>query len=196
MKRLFDILISVIGLLFLLPLFTIIGLTVALTSKGGAFYKQTRVGKGNIDFDMLKFRTMYIDSDKGGNLITVGNRDSRITKTGYFLRKYKIDELPQLWNVLVGDMSLVGPRPEVRKYVDMYNSEQLNVLSVKPGITDRASIEYSNENELLGNAEDPEKEYIENVMPAKLEMNLAYIKEKHLFSDIKIIIQTIVKIAC
>lgn len=194
MKRLFDILFSGFGLLFLLPLLTLIGISVALTSKGGVFYNQIRVGKGNIDFSMLKFRTMYTGADKGGKLITVGSRDSRITKTGYVIRKYKLDELPQLWNVFIGDMSLVGPRPEVRKYVDMYNEEQLLVLSVKPGITDRASIQYSNENELLGRAEDPEREYIENVLPAKLEMNLAYIKEKSIFSDVKIIFQTLFKI--
>lgn len=194
MKRLFDLLFSGIGLVFLLPFLIGIGISIQLTSKGGVFYRQIRVGKENVDFRMLKFRTMVTDADKDGKLITIGSRDSRITGIGYYLRKFKLDELPQLWNVFLGDMSLVGPRPEVRKYVDMYNEEQRMVLTVKPGITDKASIQYSNENELLGKSENPEKEYIENVMPAKLELNLVYIKEKSFFSDLKIIFQTILKI--
>ena len=193
LKRLFDIFFSVIGLIILLPFFIIITLLIVIDSPGGIFYKQIRVGKGNTDFYLFKFRSMRTDSDKKG-LLTVGGRDSRITRMGYFIRKYKIDELPQLINVLLGDMSLVGPRPEVRKYVDMYNEEQKKVLSLKPGITDYASIEYSNENELLGKAEDPEAVYINEIMPAKLKLILKYIAEQGIATDFKIIFRTIRKI--
>lgn len=193
LKRLFDIFFSFIGLIILLPFFIIIALLIVIDSPGGIFYKQIRVGKGNTDFYLFKFRSMRTDSDKKG-LLTVGGRDSRITRMGYFIRKYKIDELPQLINVLLGDMSLVGPRPEVRKYVEMYTVEQKKVLSVKPGITDYASIEYSNENELLGKAEDPEAVYIHEIMPAKLKLNLKYIAEQGLATDFKIIFRTIEKI--
>tara|TARA_R110000764_G_scaffold235861_1_gene330607 strand:+ start:112 stop:609 length:498 start_codon:yes stop_codon:yes gene_type:complete len=157
------------------------------------FYKQIRVGKNNKDFKLLKFRTMASGSDKKG-LITVGNNDSRITKPGAFLRKYKLDELPQLINVLIGDMSLVGPRPEVRKYVSLYTEKQLNVLSVKPGITDIASIKFSNENELLKGQDEPEKFYIETIMPEKLELNLEYINKMSFFYDLRLILMTIQKI--
>lgn len=193
MKRLFDICFSLFGLLFIFPWLLIIAVVIVLDSKGGVFYRQIRVGKNSRDFKIFKFRTMRPNSDKAG-LLTVGSRDNRVTKVGYFLRKYKLDELPQLINVLVGDMSFVGPRPEVRKYVDMYDAEQLNVLSVKPGITDYASIEYSNENELLAKSENPEKTYIDEVMPAKLNLNLKYIQEIGLVTDIKIIFKTIRKI--
>lgn len=192
-KRLFDIFFSLIGLIILLIPFLIISIIISLDSKGGVFYKQTRVGKNGADFSLLKFRSMATDSDKSG-LLTVGGRDNRITKIGYSLRKYKIDELPQLINVLFGEMSLVGPRPEVRKYVDLYNSEQKKVLSVKPGITDYASIEYSNENELLGKAENPEEVYINEIMPAKLKLNLKYIEEQGVITDLRIIFSTIGKI--
>lgn len=192
-KRLFDIFFSLIGLLVLFIPFIIISVIITLDSKGGVFYKQTRVGKDGVDFSLLKFRSMATGSDKSG-LLTVGGRDNRITKIGYSLRKYKIDELPQLINVLFGDMSLVGPRPEVRKYVELYNSEQKKVLSVKPGITDYASIEYSDENELLGKAENPEEVYITEIMPAKLKLNLKYIEEQGLGTDFKIIFSTIGKI--
>ncbi len=193
LKRLFDIFFSLIGLIFLLPFFLIIALLIIIDSRGGIFYKQIRVGKGNTDFYLFKFRSMATNSDKKG-LLTVGGRDSRITRMGYFIRKYKIDELPQLINVLFGDMSLVGPRPEVRKYVNLYNEEQKQVLSVKPGITDYASIEYCNENELLGKAEDPERVYITEIMPAKLKLNLKYIAEQGTTTDLKIIFRTIGKI--
>ena len=193
LKRIFDIIASFIGLLLLFPFLLIISILIVIDSRGGIFYRQVRVGKNNIDFKLFKFRTMATGSDKKG-LLTVGGRDSRITKIGYYLRKYKLDELPQLLNVLVGDMSLVGPRPEVRKYVDMYNAEQLKVLNAKPGITDYASIEYSNENELLAKSSDPEKTYIEEVMPAKLLLNQKYISEQGLGTDIKIIFRTIGKI--
>lgn len=193
LKRIFDIFFSCIGLVILLPFFIIIGLLLVIDSPGGVFYKQARVGKNNIDFYLFKFRSMRTGADKKG-LLTVGGRDSRITRMGYFIRKYKIDELPQLLNVFLGDMSLVGPRPEVRKYVDLYNEKQKQVLSVKPGITDYASIEYSNENELLGKAENPEQVYIDEIMPAKLKLNLKYIDEQGISTDLKIIFKTIGKI--
>jgi lipopolysaccharide/colanic/teichoic acid biosynthesis glycosyltransferase len=192
-KRLFDIFSSLIGLIILSPFLFIISLLVLFSSPGGIFYRQTRVGKNDKNFRLWKFRTMKPDSDKKG-LLTVGGRDPRVTGIGYFLRKYKMDELPQLINVLVGEMSLVGPRPEVRKYVDMYSPEQLRVLDVQPGITDYASIEYSNENELLAKSSDPEKTYIEEIMPAKLKLNMKYIEEKSLATDLKIIFRTIGKI--
>lgn len=192
-KRLFDIFFSLIGLVILFIPFLIIAILITIDSKGGVFYKQKRVGKDGVDFGLLKFRSMASGSDKSG-LLTVGGRDSRITKIGYTLRKYKIDELPQLINVLLGDMSLVGPRPEVRKYVELYNSDQKRVLSVKPGITDYASIEFSNENELLGKAENPEEVYINEIMPAKLKLNLKYIAEQGIRTDLKIIFSTIGKI--
>jgi lipopolysaccharide/colanic/teichoic acid biosynthesis glycosyltransferase len=193
LKRAFDIFFSFIGLLILLPFFLIISLLIILDSRGGIFYKQVRVGKNDSDFYLLKFRSMRTDADKKG-LLTVGGRDPRITRMGYYLRKYKIDELPQLLNVLKGDMSLVGPRPEVRKYVSLYNNEQKKVLSVQPGITDYASIEYSNENEILGKADDPEQVYIDEIMPAKLQLNLKYIAEKSIATDFKIIFRTLRKI--
>ncbi len=192
-KRLFDIFFSLIGLILLFIPFLFIAILISIDSSGGIFYKQKRVGKDGVDFDLLKFRSMATGSDRSG-LLTVGGNDSRITKIGYTLRKYKIDELPQLINVLSGEMSLVGPRPEVRKYVDLYNSEQKTVLSVKPGITDYASIEYSNENELLGKAEKPEEVYINEIMPAKLKLNLKYIAEQGISTDLKIIFKTIGKI--
>ena len=189
LKRIFDLTASLVLLLLLSPVLFMISLWIFLDSNGGIFYKQIRVGKHSKDFSLFKFRTMKTDSDSKG-LLTVGNRDPRITKSGYFLRKYKLDELPQLFNVFLGDMSLVGPRPEVRKYVDHYTDEQLQVLSVKPGITDWASIEYVDENQLLANAENPEKLYIEEIMPAKLKLNLKYINSANLIEDIKILLLT------
>ena len=193
LKRIFDIFFSLFGLLLCIPVFALLSLLITFESRGGIFYRQIRVGKNGIDFSLLKFRTMIVGSDAKG-LLTVGGRDSRITRIGYFLRKYKLDELPQLYNVLTGEMSMVGPRPEVRKYVDLYSKEQLHVLSVQPGITDYASLEYINENEILGNSENPEKTYINEIMPKKLEMNLKYIQEKNLFTDLKIILKTMLKI--
>lgn len=192
-KRFFDIFFSLLGLVILFVPLLFIAILISLDSRGGIFYKQIRVGKDGTDFNLLKFRSMKTDADKAG-LLTIGGRDNRITNIGYYLRKYKIDELPQLINVLLGDMSLVGPRPEVRKYVDLYNSEQKQVLSVKPGITDYASIEYSNENEILGKAENPEEVYINEIMPAKLKLNLKYIEEQGIATDLKIIFRTIGKI--
>jgi lipopolysaccharide/colanic/teichoic acid biosynthesis glycosyltransferase len=177
----------------LLPLFFIISVLIFFDSPVGIFYLQTRVGKNNKDFKLFKFRTMKTDSDKKG-LLTVGNSDSRITRTGLWLRKYKLDELPQLVNVLIGDMSLVGPRPEVRKYVDLYSCEQKKVLIVKPGITDNASIEYADENELLSTQADPEKFYISEVMPTKLKINLEYISNQSVVKDFQIILKTFFRI--
>ncbi len=193
LKRLFDILISLIGLLILLPFLVIISMVVALGSKGGMFYLQERVGRHNKNFKLFKFRTMQSGSDKKG-LLTVGGRDPRITSTGYFLRKYKLDELPQLLNVFFGSMSLVGPRPEVRKYVELYTDDQKKVLLVKPGITDYASLEYFNENDLLAKSTNPEQTYITEVMPAKLALNKKYIKEVGLITDLKIIFLTLQRI--
>ena len=193
MKRIFDIFCSFFGLLLLSSLLLIVALLVATTSRGGVFYRQIRVGKDFCTFKILKFRSMRPDSDKKG-LLTVGSKDNRVTKVGYFIRKYKIDELPQLINVLVGDMSFVGPRPEVPKYVEMYNDEQRKVLSVRPGITDYASIEYRNENDILAKSDNPEQTYINEVMPAKLKLNLRYISEMSLKTDLKIIFRTIFKI--
>lgn len=193
MIRFFDIFFSAFGLIILSPFFIIISLWIVLDSKGGIFYKQIRVGKNNIDFKLYKFRSMAVGSDKKG-LITVGARDSRITRSGYFLRKYKIDELPQLINVLKGDMSLVGPRPEVRKYVDMYTDEQRKVLGVRPGITDYASIEYMDENNILAQAPNPDKAYIEQVLPDKINYNMKYIKNQSIKEYFKIIVLTIIKI--
>ena len=192
-KRIFDILFSFFGLIILSPFLFLFSLFIVLASGFPVFYLQKRVGKGGKDFFIYKFRTMKKDSDSKG-LLTVGGKDPRLTGIGSFLRKYKIDELPQLFNVLFGSMSLVGPRPEVRKYVEMYNEEQKKVLSVKPGITDFASIEYSNENELLGKSNDPESTYVKEIMPAKLALNLKYIREQSFGTDLKIIFRTIGKV--
>ncbi len=164
-----------------------------MESKGGVFFKQVRVGKDGKPFKLIKFRSMYVNSDKKG-LLTVSGRDSRVTKVGYFIRKFKLDELPQLINVLKGDMSLVGPRPEVPKYVELYTDEQKEVLSVKPGITDPASIKYRNENDLLADADNPEKFYIEKVMPEKIQISIDYIRKRNFFSDIKVILETFFRV--
>ncbi len=190
MKRCFDGVVAGLALLLLLPLFLLITLWILSDSKGGVIYRQKRVGRYNKDFMLYKFRSMRTGADKQG-LLTVGGRDQRITRSGYYLRKYKLDELPQLLNVLKGEMSLVGPRPEVRRYVELYTPEQLQVLKVRPGITDPASITYRNENILLTEAEDPEKYYIEQIMPDKLRINLLYIAKASLWSDLNIIYVTI-----
>ena len=191
-KRIFDIIASGIGIIILSPIFLIIALLIKKESDGPVFFKQIRVGEKGKHFKILKYRTMVVDAEKLGRQITVGN-DSRITKVGGFLRKYKLDELPQLINVFKGDMSLVGPRPEVPKYVEMYNEEQRKVLEVKPGITDLASIRYKDENELLGTAEDPDDMYINTIMPDKLALNIEYINKSNIFLDIYIIFKTIIK---
>lgn len=189
MKRLFDLAASGAGLLVLSPLFLFLALWVRFDSEGPVFYRQTRVGRGNRDFRLFKFRSMRVGSDKKG-LITVGGRDPRVTRSGYYIRKYKLDELPQLINVFLGDMSLVGPRPEVRKYVDLYTPEQMRVLDVRPGITDPASIRYRNENELLAASDDPERYYRETIMQDKLRINLEYVAERSFFYDIRLIFET------
>jgi lipopolysaccharide/colanic/teichoic acid biosynthesis glycosyltransferase len=193
LKRTFDIVFSLAGVVVLLPLMLLIALAVGLTSRGGVFFLQSRVGKHNRDFNLFKFRTMQVNADKKG-LLTVGGNDPRITGAGIYLRKYKLDELPQLLNVLAGTMSFVGPRPEVRKYVDLYTEEQKQVLNIKPGITDYASLEYFNENELLAKSANPEQTYINEIMPAKLALNSRYIREQSLFTDLKIIGRTLLKI--
>jgi lipopolysaccharide/colanic/teichoic acid biosynthesis glycosyltransferase len=192
-KRGIDILFSLIGLICLFPFFIFISFFIFITSKGGVFFVQLRVGKNNKDFKLYKFRTMFLNSVSKG-LLTVGNNDKRITKLGYYLRKNKLDELPQLINVLNCTMSLVGPRPEVRKYVNLYNSEQKSILDVKPGITDLASIMYYNENEILANSVNPEQTYINEIMPIKLELNKQYINEMSLLTDLKIIFKTFMKL--
>ena len=193
MIRFFYFILSLVGLVVLAPIFIVLAIWIKTDSKGPVFYKQVRVGQNGIDFGLFKFRSMVVDADKKG-LITVGGRDPRITRSGYFIRKYKLDELPQLINVLVGDMSLVGPRPEVRKYVELYTDEQQKVLSVKPGITDYASIEYMDENEILGKSNDPEKTYIEEIMPEKIKYNMKYIQNKNVSEYFKIIFLTLLKI--
>ena len=193
MKRLFDLTFSLLGIIILFPIFVVIALCIVFDSKGGILYRQTRAGKNGSHFKLLKFRTMCTNADKG-NLITIGTKDKRITKTGRFLRKYKLDELPQLFNVLKGEMSLVGPRPEVQKYVDLYTVEQRRVLSIAPGITDYASIEYIDENRILGDAPDPEKAYIEEIMPDKIRYNMKYISNYTLKEYFKIIFLTVYKI--
>jgi lipopolysaccharide/colanic/teichoic acid biosynthesis glycosyltransferase len=192
-KRLFDLVIALPLLLLVSPILLVIGILIKLNSNGPIFYLQQRVGLNGSDFFIYKFRTMRIGADKLG-LLTVGGRDPRVTTVGYFLRKYKLDELPQLINVVNGTMSLVGPRPEVRKYVDMYNSEQRKVLNAKPGITDYASIEYADENNLLAASSDPERTYIDEIMPAKLKLNMKYISEQGVVTDIKIIFSTIMRV--
>lgn len=193
MIRLFDIVFSFVGLLILLPFFILIAICIKLSSSGPVFFIQQRVGKDSRDFNLIKFRTMKMNSEKQG-LLTVGGRDPRITGIGYFLRKSKFDELPQLINVLAGDMSLVGPRPEVRKYVDLYTAQQKKVLSVRPGITDNASLEYFHENDLLARSNDPERTYIEEVMPAKLNLNMKFIMDPGLGSYFGIIFKTLGKV--
>ena len=192
LKRIFDTILSLFGLIILLPFMLIIAIFIKLDSKGPVFFKQVRVTKNGREFKIFKYRTMRVGSDKYSQ-ITVG-KDNRITKVGAFLRKYKLDEIPQLINVLIGDMSLVGPRPEVPKYVALYTDEQKEILKVRAGITDYASIEFSDENDLLASEEDPEKAYIEKIMPRKIELNKKYLSEISVMTDIKIILLTIKKI--
>ena len=189
MIRFFDILFSIIGLVLLSPLFTVLYLLIRIESQGGGFYSQERIGKNGKPFKLFKFRSMRIGSDKKG-LITIGEKDNRITKTGFILRKYKLDELPQLWNVFIGDMSLVGPRPEVKKYTDLYTEEQKQVLQVRPGITDWASIKYVDENKILGESKDPEDAYVNLIMPNKIKLNMVYIQHQTLAEYFKIIFTT------
>lgn len=192
--RLLDFVFSTVGIIVLSPLFILIALLIKFTSAGSVLFKQQRVGKNGKDFTLLKFRTMQVNAEAKGQL-TVGGKDSRITKVGYYLRKYKLDELPQLINVFIGNMSLVGPRPEVRKYVNFYTAEQQKVLLVLPGITDYASIAFRNENELLANAENPEKYYIDTIMPAKIELNKKFIDNRSIKNYFEILIVTVVSSA-
>lgn len=189
MKRGFDIAVTLVLLLVLLPLLLVLALLVLLSSPGGAFFRQVRVGRHGREFRLLKFRTMRPGSEVLGQL-TIGGRDPRVTRVGYFLRKSKLDELPQLWNVLTGAMSLVGPRPEVPKYVARYTAEQREVLTVRPGITGPASLRYIDENELLAKSADPEKTYIGEVMPAKLAIDLEYVKRASMLTDLRILVGT------
>ena len=189
MIRFFDLLFSIIGLVLLSPIFIVLYLLIRIESKGGGFYSQERIGKNGKPFKLFKFRSMRIGSDKKG-LITIGEKDNRITKTGFILRKYKLDELPQLWNVFIGDMSLVGPRPEVKKYTDLYTEEQKQVLQVRPGITDWASIKYVDENKILGEAKDPDEAYVNLIMPNKIKLNMVYIQHQTLGEYFKIIFTT------
>ena len=193
MIRFFDILFSIIGLALLSPLFTVLYFLIRIESQGGGFYSQERIGKNGKPFKLFKFRSMRIGSDKKG-LITIGEKDNRITKTGFILRKYKLDELPQLWNVFIGDMSLVGPRPEVKKYTDLYTEEQKQVLQVRPGITDWASIKYVDENKILGESKDPDDAYVNLIMPNKIKLNMVYIQHQTLGEYFKIIFTTFKKI--
>ena len=189
MIRFFDIIFSIMGLVILSPLFIVLYLLIRIESQGGGFYSQERIGKNGKPFKLYKFRSMRIGSDKKG-LITIGEKDNRITKTGFILRKYKLDELPQLWNVFIGDMSLVGPRPEVKKYTDLYTEEQKQVLHVRPGITDWASIKYVDENKILGESKTPDEAYVNLIMPNKIKLNMVYIQNQTLGEYFKIIFTT------
>lgn len=192
-KRLFDLVFSFIGLLLLAPILVLIAVLIKLDSKGPILFIQNRVGKNNVDFNIYKFRTMRVKSEKDG-LLTLGNNDSRVTKVGYFLRRYKIDEFPQLINIIKGDMSFVGPRPELRYYVNFYKEEDMQIFKVRPGITGLASLKYRNEVELLKSAKDPEKFFIETIIPDKLSFNKAYIKKQSFLFDLKLIGLTIIKV--
>lgn len=189
MIRFFDIVFSAVGLIVLSPLFLALYLLIRIESKGSGFYSQERIGKDGIPFRLYKFRSMRTGADKKG-LITIGDKDNRVTKVGYFIRKYKLDELPQLWNVLVGNMSLVGPRPEVKKYTDLYDAKQKKVLSVRPGITDWASIKYVDENKILGESANPDEAYVNIIMPNKIRLNMIYIHHKTVGEYFKILFTT------
>lgn len=194
MTRIFDILLATLGLVILSPLLIFVYVAIVLESRGGGFYRQERTGRYGKPFRLIKFRSMYVNADKHG-LITVGGHDNRITRVGYYIRKYKIDELPQLFNVVKGDMSIVGPRPEVKKYTDLYTEEQRKILDVRPGITDYASIKYVDENEILGTSDNPERTYIEHIMPDKIKLNMIYISQNGIKEYFKIIFLTLTNIA-
>ena len=194
MTRIFDILLATLGLVILSPLLIFVYVAIVLESRGGGFYRQERTGRYGKPFRLIKFRSMYVNADKHG-LITVGGHDNRITRVGYYIRKYKIDELPQLINVVKGDMSIVGPRPEVKKYTDLYTDEQRKILDIRPGITDYASIKYVDENEILGTSDNPERTYIEHIMPDKIKLNMIYISQNGIKEYFKIIFLTLTNIA-
>jgi lipopolysaccharide/colanic/teichoic acid biosynthesis glycosyltransferase len=193
LKRVFDVTCALVGLLILSPVLLLVMLWIRLDSPGPVFFRQVRVGRGGTPFRIWKFRTMVPDADKRAMQITVG-RDPRITRSGELLRKFKLDELPQLLNVVSGEMSLVGPRPEVQRYVDLYTPEQRRVLDVKPGITDPASIKYRDESEVLAEASDPERTYIEEIMPEKIRINLDYAAKANVWTDVGVIFQTFAKL--
>ncbi|WP_034039861.1 sugar transferase [Wocania ichthyoenteri] len=192
-KRIFDLVFSCIGLLLLAPILILIAVLIKLDSKGPILFIQNRVGKNNINFNIFKFRTMHVKSENKG-LLTLGNNDSRITKIGYFLRRYKIDEFPQLINILKGDMSFVGPRPELRYYVNFYSEDDMKIFRVRPGITGLASLKYRNEVELLKAAENPEEFYTSTIVPDKLKFNKMYIEKRNFFFDLKLIFMTVLKV--
>ena len=194
MTRIFDILLATLGLVILSPLLIFVYVAIVLESRGGGFYRQERTGRYGKPFRLIKFRSMYVNADKHG-LITVGGHDNRITRVGYYIRKYKIDELPQLINVVKGDMSIVGPRPEVKKYTDLYTEEQRKILDIRPGITDYASIKYVDENEILGTSDNPESIYIEHIMADKIKLNMIYISQNGIKEYFKIIFLTLTNIA-
>lgn len=194
MTRIFDILLATLGLVILSPLLIFVYVAIVLESRGGGFYRQERTGRYGKPFRLIKFRSMYVNADKHG-LITVGGHDNRITRVGYYIRKYKIDELPQLINVVKGDMSIVGPRPEVKKYTDLYTEEQRKILDIRPGITDYASIKYVDENEILGASDNPERTYTEQIMPDKIKLNMIYISQNGIKEYFKIIFLTLTNIA-
>jgi len=191
--RFLDILIATIGMVLLMPVWVIFAIWITLDSSGGIFYRQVRTGRGGVPFQLIKFRTMFTGSDKAG-LLTIGGNDQRITKSGNFLRKYKLDEMPQLWNVLVGDMSMVGPRPEVSKYTKLYTTEQKIILSVRPGITDQASIVFRNENDILATKNDPETYYKQIIMPLKITHNLPYVQNPNVARYLTLIYKTFIVI--
>lgn len=192
-KRIFDLVFSCIGLLLLFPILVLIAVLIKFDSKGPILFIQNRVGKNNVDFKIFKFRTMHVKSENKG-LLTLGNNDSRVTKIGYFLRRYKIDEFPQLINILKGDMSFVGPRPELRYYVNFYNEDDMKIFQVRPGITGLASLKYRNEVELLKAAENPEEYFIKTIIPDKLRFNKMYIEKRNFFFDLKLIFITVLKV--
>ena len=194
MTRIFDIFFATLGLVILSPLLIFVYVAIVLESRGGGFYRQERTGRYGKPFRLIKFRSMNVNADKHG-LITVGGHDNRITRVGYYIRKYKIDELPQLINVVKGDMSIVGPRPEVKKYTDLYTEEQCKILDIRPGITDYASIKYVDENEILGTSDNPERTYIEHIMPDKIKLNMIYISQNGIKEYFKIIFLTLTNIA-
>lgn len=195
LKRLFDVVAASAGIFVLSPALAAAALWVKLDSRGPIFYRQERIGKNGVPFRIWKFRTMVTDADRKGTLVTVGDRDPRITRAGYWLRKTKLDELPQLLNVLAGQMSFVGPRPEVKKYVDLYTSEQRAILAVRPGITDQASIAYRRESEILATKTNPEEYYRRVVMGRKIALNLRYLKQRTIVTDIALIFRTIFRIS-
>ena len=192
-KRAFDVCLSLVGLIILAPIILLIAVFIKLDSKGPVFFIQPRVGLNNIDFNIFKFRTMFVASDKKG-LLTIGNSDARVTRMGYYLRRYKLDEIPQLWNVIKGDMSFVGPRPELRKYVNYYSKNDMVLFTVKPGITGLASIKFRNEVELLKASNDPESYFINDIIPEKNELNKVYISKRNFWFDFKLIMITIYKV--